>query len=566
MYILWISCFFHDSSAALIKNWKIVSAISEERLSRKKHDGDFPKQSVNFCLKNEWISISDIDYIVFYEKPLLKFERLIFMFFKAWPFWFKTFYNMLNTWLSLKLKIEKKIIKELWYNWEILYVKHHESHASSSFFTSNFNDSALLILDWVWEYSTTSMWYWKDNNINLIKEMQFPNSIWLLYSAFTYYLWFKVNDWEYKVMWLAPYWNSKFVDLIKNNLIIKNKDWSFILNKKYFDFHSSKSIINSNFEKLFWQDTRKEWEEITNFHKNIAYSIQLVIEDLIIDLANQVYCEYNSYNLCLWWWVALNCVANSKILKNTKFKNIHIFPASWDDWWAIWAALSVYYNFLWKKRIKSFDSIYLWWSFDEKYIESYLNRINIKFQKLNDKDLYSHIAKKIKEQKVIWWFQWRSEFWPRALWNRSILWDPTKKENWNKINLKIKFRESFRPFAPSILEEDFEKYFISDINVLEYMTYIVNTKNNDLLAVTHVDWTSRVQTVNSVKNNRYYNLLLSIKKEIWVWCLINTSFNIAWDPIVETPQDAMRTFLKTWIDILVLWNYIINKEDIEWKK
>lgn len=560
IYILWISCFFHDSSVALMKNGRVIFAIEEEKLSRKKHDNSFPELAIFRALEYCGLNILDIDYVWFYEKPFIKFEKFIKNYIYTYPFWYYWFIKWIKEWLSYKLWLPSIIKSKIWYTWEIIYLDHHLTHAAWTFFGSWYTKSAILTIDWVWEESTTTWGIWSYKNIDIIEKIVFPHSIWLLYSAFTSYLWFEVNDWEYKMMWLAPYWKPIYRDLIKKELIKINNNWSFVLNMEYFSFQYWKRMYNKKFEELFWGKTRKQ-EKITTFHKNIASSIQKVTEEVLLKIVDYIYTQTKVENLCISWWVGLNCVANYKILKKSKFKNIYIQPSPWDSWSSIWVCYYINSSILWNNSSK-FENIYLGNDFSDEYIlkclEKYKDKIT--FNKYNFDVLINKVARLIYNDNVIWWFQWRTEFWPRSLWNRSILWNPLNYENWAKINLKIKFRESFRPFAPSITEESFQKYF--DLSgEFPYMLFISKSLNKNLFpAVTHVDWTSRVQTVNEKQNTKYYKLLKEFEKISWFPVLINTSFNLSWAPIINSPYDAVDTFLSCEMDYLVMGDYFITKK------
>ncbi len=561
IYILWISCFFHDSSVALMKNWEIIFAIEEEKLSRKKHDNSFPILSIKKALDYSKIDISNLDYVGFYEKSFIKFENFIKNYIETYPIGYYWFIRWIKEWLKYKLFFKDILKKKIWYEGEIIYLNHHLSHASWAFFSSWYKKSAILTIDWVWEHSTTTYWIWYWNKIDIKQELNFPNSIGLLYSAFTAYLWFEVNEWEYKMMWLAPYWEPIYVDIIESELIKINDNWSFELNMKYFAFHFWKKMYNKKFEILFWEKTREKSEEIAIFHKNIAASIQKVTENLLLRIVWYIYEETKEENLCISWWVWLNCVANYMILKNSKFKNIYVQPAPWDSWSSIGVCYYINSSILWKNSEK-FDNIYLWENYEDEYILNQLSSFwdKIYYDKLDYNELIKKVSNLIFDNFVIWWFQWRTEFWPRALWNRSILWNPLNKENWNKINKKIKFRESFRPFAPSIVEEDLSKYF--DLKwSFPYMLFVAKTTFKDLFpAVIHLDWTSRIQTVNIKQNYKYYSLLKEFEKVSGFPILINTSFNLSWYPIVNSPKDAIETFLSCDMDYLVIGDFFISKK------
>lgn len=562
VYILWVSCFFHDSSVSLLKNWKIIFALEEEKLSQVKHDSAFPEKAINKCLEYCKLDITDITYVGFYEKPFIKFEYFIKNYIKTSPFWFYWFIKWLKEWLKYKLWFSNTLKEKIWYKWKIIYLDHHLTHSSWAFFSSWYTDAAILTVDWVWEESTITRGIWQKNKILIEEKISFPNSIWLLYSTFTAYLWFEVNDWEYKMMWLAPYWKPIYKDLIFRELIVLNENWSFELNMKYFSFIYWRKMFNKKFERLFWEKCRKYSEEINDFHKNIASSIQEVTEIIMLKLVDYIYNKTEQDNLTISWWVWLNCVANYKILKNSKFKNIYIQPSPWDWWSCIWICYYIYFNILNNKNISGFNNIYLWEDFLDNQIYEDLLKNNqfIRFEKLTINDLLKKTANYLYKNKIIWWFQWRTEFWPRALGNRSILGNPLNIENWKKINLKIKFRESFRPFAPSIIEEDLNKYFDIEWS-FPYMLFIAKTNFKDQIpAVVHLDNTSRVQTVNRLQNKRYYLLLKEFERISSHPILINTSFNLSWMPIVNSPSDAIKTFLNCEMDYLVLWDYFISKK------
>ncbi len=563
MYILWLSFYYHNSSACLIKDGKIIAAAQEERFSRKKNDANFPENAIDFCLEYAGILIDDIDYISFYEKPFLKLERVTLTQITAWPKGLLEFPNQINTSLIKNTKIPKIIRQKTGYTWEIIFTKHHESHMASSFFTSAFKETVLVAIDWVWEWDTTTIWVWIKNEIQIKETIHFPNSLGLFYSAFTYYLWFDVNDWEYKVMWLAPYWEAKYVDIIYKNIVNVYDDWSYCLNQDFFAYEYWKYMINhKKFEKLFGISKRKKWDKIHQIHYDIAASVQKVLEEILIKICRHAKEITWQKNLCLSWWVALNCVANSKILLEKIFDDVWIFPASWDDWWSIWSALFTWYHILWNKRdsLKEIDNVFWWPEFNNTTIKDYLDRTNIIYKEYSNEDLVKKISKYIQDQKVVGWFQWRMEFGPRSLWNRSILVDARNKENWQKVNLKIKFRESFRPFAPSVLEEYKDDYFVFP-KKSPFMLFTAKTKNNSIPATTHIDWSSRIQTVSKDTNNIYYDLIKQFYEDTGVPVLINTSFNVSWKPIVCTPQNAYQCFLQTEMDVLVLWNFVIEKNN-----
>lgn len=614
MYILWISCFYHDSACALVKDGKILSAVQEERFTRKKHDSSFPVNSINYVLSKEWIWINDLEAIVYYEKPFIKFERLLETFFAEVPFWFKFFMSAIPVWLKEKLFLKRLLIKEFekltdekiyttstdsgqanMTNWQvkvtdeikskIKFAEHHESHAYSAYFPSPFLDSAILTLDWVWEWTTTSIAHGKWHEVKILEEIKFPHSLWLFYSAFTYFLWFKVNSWEYKVMWLAPYGEAKYTKLIKENLIDIKEDWSFKLNMDYFNYTIWDTMVNKKFEKLFNKKIRNKETALTQEDMDIAASLQEVTEEIILLLAKHAKKITWSKNLCLAWWVALNCVANGKILKEKIFESIWIQPASWDAGGALWAAFAYLANKYQKKENTKdiMEWSYLWPEYSNDEVKKYLDSIWAIYEKIdNEKELLKITAENLNKWKVIWWHQWRSEFWPRSLWARSILWDPRNKTMQSTMNLKIKYRESFRPFAPSVIREDADKYFelnsdspymllvaLVQENIKIKMTeeqkklfWIekLNIIRSEIPAITHIDYSARIQTVHKETNPRYYWLLQEFKSLTWCSVLVNTSFNVRWEPIVCSPQDSYKCFMRTEMDVLVIEDFILYKE------
>ena len=599
MYILGISCYYHDSAACLIHNGEIISAIQEERLSRKKHDCSFPKNAILYCLKSKKIDLSDVDHIVYYEKPLLTFERLLETYIETAPRGLRSFIASMRVWLKEKLflkselknelnKIQKSLSPEKEYKVnKVLFSEHHLSHASSAYYPSPFNESIILCMDGVGEWATTSAWIGNGNKIKPLWEISFPHSLGLLYSAFTFYCGFKVNSGEYKLMGLAPYGNPKYIQKIKNYLIDIKADGTFKLDISFFKFHRGFRMTSKKFHKLFGHPPRQREKELTQFHMDLAASIQAVTEEIVIKIAKNLKKETGIKNICLAGGVALNCVANGKLLKEEIFENIWIQPASGDAGSSIGAALIIWHKFLNKKRIANphdnMKGTYLGCNFSNQEIIEYLNKIDVKFESLKDKELFEKVASLISSGKVIGWFNGPMEFGPRALGGRSIIADPRNKKMQNVMNLKIKFRESFRPFAPSILEEDVSDQF--ELNVKSpYMLLVAKVKKehriklsskeeqlfgieklnipkSSLPAITHVDYSARIQTVNKETNPRYYNLIKEFKEKTGCPTLVNTSFNVRGEPIVCTPQDAYRCFMRTEMDVLVLQNQILFKEE-----
>ena len=595
MKIIGISCFYHDSAAAIIVNGEIISAVQEERFTRIKHDASFPVNSIKFCLESAKLKISDIDAFVFYEKPFIKFERLLETYLQKVPFGFESFKLSIPLWIKEKLFQRQLILNNLnlieknsSIKNKIFFTDHHHSHASSAFYPSPFNEAIVLTMDGVGEWTTTSVYLGKKNSLELKKEIKFPHSLGLLYSAFTYFLGFKVNDGEYKVMGLAPYGEPKYTNIIKKNLIDIKEDGSFKLNQKYFNYTTGLTMTNKKFNKLFKMNVRKVNDNLLQKHMDIAASIQLVLEDIIFLITKNLSKSYGVNNLCLAGGVALNCVANGKILKNKIFKNIWIQPAAGDAGGALGAALIIFYEHFKKKRIlnlkkDSMKNSYLGPSYSNNEIKEFLKNNKIKYKFFSKKkDLVSIISKKISKGKVIGLFQGKMEFGPRALGNRSIIADPRSEKMQKNINLKIKFRESFRPFAPIVLKEQVSNWFDFKGDS-PYMLLVSNVKSNKIIkiddkkfkglkklylkrslipAVTHVDYSARIQTLTK-ENGLIYDLLKEFNKVTNCPVLVNTSFNVKDEPIVCSPFDAYNCFINTGLDILVLGNYIIDNKKVK---
>jgi len=591
--ILGISAFYHDSAAAIIINGKILFAAQEERFTRIKHDENFPVNAIKEALKFSELELSDIDAIVYYEKPFIKFERLLETYLKNSPRGIVSFLKSMPIWTKEKIFLKKIILdnlKEIDGNFKdekIFFSEHHLSHAASAFYPSPFNEAIILCIDAVGEWSTTSVFYGKDNSLKKIKEINFPDSIGLLYSAFTYFLGFKVNSGEYKLMGLAPYGEPVFKDLIYENIIEVYEDGSFKLNMVYFNYETGLTMTSKKFHSLFGKEVRKENEDIDQVHMNIASSIQKVTEEILVKMTQSLFKEFKIDNLCLAGGVALNCVANTKILKSeNNFKNIWVQPAAGDAGCSVGAALA--YNFInedYIKRDKDYKSdemqnSFLGTSYTDSHIKKELDRFGSVYTYYNNRDELNRIvAKYISEGQAVGWFQGRMEFGPRALGNRSILADPRNVEMQKNLNLKIKFRESFRPFAPAVMEEYLKEWFSGGI-VNPYMLFIdfikeekmfktknlnlkgfdgLNFKRSDIPAVTHVDYSARVQSVNKKQNINFYNLIEEFRKITGVPVLINTSFNIRGEPIVCTIEDSFKCFMGTNIDVLVCESYVLLK-------
>ncbi len=598
-YVLGISCFYHDSSAVLIHDGNIIVAVQEERFTRKKHDNRFPKNAIKYCLYSQNIDLKDIKTIVYYEKPLLTFERLLETYIGSAPRGLRSFISAMRVWskeklfLKANIKNELKLLQKKSYSTKkfnlpkLLFSEHHLSHAAAAFFPSPFEKAAILCMDGVGEWSTTSAWVGEKNKLRELWNISFPHSIGLLYSSFTYYCGFKVNSGEYKLMGLAPYGKPLYLNLIKDNLIDIKEDGTFRLNMSFFKFHRGFRMTSSKFHKLFGALPREPESKLTQFHMDIAASIQQLIEEIVVKLAKSLQKETGLKNICLAGGVALNCVANGKLLKKKIYKGIWVQPASGDAGSALGAALAVWYlKFNKTRHVNKNDSMkgsFLGCNYTNKEIIDYLDNINVTYKTFEDKNLFEFVANKINEGKVIGWFNGPMEFGPRALGGRSIIGDPRNKNMQKIMNLKIKYRESFRPFAPAILEEDASTIF--DLKVKSpYMLFVAQIRKNlwkvisknqkklsgidqleiirtSLPAITHVDYSSRVQTVSKSDNFRFYELISTFKKITNCPVIINTSFNVRGEPIVMTPKDAYICFMRTDMDILVLQNQILLKEN-----
>ena len=594
MLILGISAYYHDSAACIIKNEKILAAVQEERFTRIKHDANFPTNSIKFCINEAGIKLNEVDYIVFYEKPFLKFERILETYLYFAPKGFKSFSKSLPVWIKEKLFQKKMIMNELnvicnkkidWTN-KLLFNEHHLSHAASAFFPSPFEKALILTIDGVGEWTTCSVGVGKHNKISVLKEIKFPHSIGLLYSAFTYFLGFKVNSGEYKVMGLAPYGKPKYTDIIKNNLIDILEDGSFKLNMKYFDYCTNLKMTNKKFDALFGQVPRKSESKLTQKDMDIAASIQKIIEEIVIKIVKNIKSENNIENLCLSGGVALNCVSNSKILKENLFNNIWIQPASGDAGGALGAAMSVYYLMKNNNRniVSNQDKMQgslLGPKFGNEDIVNQLNSLEANYTEINNDEIIDIVAKYLFEGKAVGWMNGRSEFGPRSLGNRSILANPLIPDMQKNLNLKVKFRESFRPFAPSILKEFKDEWFelkqdspymllVGDVKKEKLIELNETQKNisgieklkiirSKIPAVTHIDNTARIQTVDKNINPNFHKLITSFYKLSKCPILVNTSFNIRGEPIVSSPKDAYRCFMGTNLDVLVIENYLLLK-------
>ena len=567
MYNLGISCYYHDSAAALLKDGHVIAAVEEERFSRKKYDDDFPEIAIEWCLKEARISPSDIQSVAFYDKPVLKFERLLDNYISVAPRGIYSFLDTIPKWLHKRLWIKNEIEKSLkGFKGEIIFPEHHLSHAAHTYYTSTFEESAILTVDGVGEWSTASFGYAKNNSIKLTNDIRWPHSLGLFYSAFTYFLGFQVNEGEYKLMGLASYGKPKYYDLILNNLIDVKEDGSIHLDMKYFAFTYDKVMTNTRFSKLFGIEPRKKDEKIEQIHFDIGASAQKVLEDILLKMANHVYEKTKMKNLCLGGGVALNGVANYRLFKEAPFDNLHIPPSPGDAGSAVGCAQYLYYIYHKNQRVIEKDqskviaeNIYVGPMYTNDVIQTFLDTNKIKYEKLDSEKLLKQTAQLISDGNIVGWYQGKMEWGPRALGCRSILADPRKSEMKDILNEKIKHRESFRPFAPSILEEYVSEYFEID-RISPYMIMVVPVKKpSEIPAVTHVDGTSRLQTVNHKANSLYYDLINEFYKITGIPVIINTSMNVMGEPIVNTPEQAYQMIVKTDMDYLVMGNYLLKK-------
>ena len=592
--ILGISAFYHDSAATILVDGKIIAAAQEERFTRIKHDASYPSNAIKFVLKYANLDLSNVDQVIFFEKPFLKFERLLETYVAFAPKGFMSFCKAMPIWLKEKL-FQKKLIfnklKEQDKNFndekKIFFSDHHLSHAASAFFPSPFEEAIVLTADGVGEWATTTVAVGKANNLEIKKEIHFPHSLGLLYSAFTYYTGFKVNSGEYKLMGLAPYGKPIYEDRIKKNLIDIKEDGTFRLDQKYFNYATGFTMTNDKFHNLFGQKNRdSKNDQLTQFHMDIAASIQKVTEDIMIRLCKSLKKEFNISNLCLAGGVALNCVANGKILKEKIFDNIWVQPAAGDAGGSLGAALALWHVEQKNERVinpnDDMRGSYLGPEYSDSEIKKELNKAGALFDEMNDDEIINKAAEDLSKEEAIGWFQGRMEFGPRALGARSILGDPRSSTMQKTLNLKVKYRESFRPFAPAILREDLEDWFDIDIDS-PYMLMVANIKSNKIIemnkkemelfgidklnikrseipAVTHVDYSARIQTVNNATNPKYYKLLKQFKKITNCPVLINTSFNVRGEPIVNTPTDAFNCFMGTGMDKLIIGNFYLDKK------
>lgn len=562
-FILGISAFYHDSAACLLKDGSIIAAAQEERFTRKKQDPSFPKNAIDFCLNEAGIDITSISLVVFYEKPFLKFDRIINSIQANAPFAFNFFRKSIKTWTKTKLWIPAIIKKELQYKGKILFSEHHEAHAAGAFFTSPFTESAIVTIDGVGEKTCTTIGVGKGNTVKILKEQHYPHSFGLLYSAFTQYCGFKVNSGEYKLMGLAPYGKPIYKDLILEHIVRISDQGEVFLNLNYFSFDKGKSTINKAFCSVFRQKPRQPNEKITTFYCDIASSIQSVTEDFLIQLLTYAKKITGLQNVCLAGGVALNCKANGELLKRDIFKNIWVQPASGDSGGSMGAAYIGWYHYLNKERYKVDNTLiaqaYLGISYDPENIKSVLEEYQVKYTFSDDKELCDDVSTQLQHKKIVGWFQGKMEFGPRALGNRSILASPLFEDMKKHVNMSIKKREGFRPFAPIVLEEKAKDWF-TDIQPSKYMLFTFGSdKKKEIPSCIHEDDTARVQTLSKNENPLLHQLISSFEEKTSCPVLINTSFNVRGEPIVASPLDALRCFFQTEMDVLVLGNFIIEK-------
>ena len=596
MFILGLSAYYHDSAACLLKDGEIIAAAQEERFTRKKHDADFPQNAIKYCLKEANISANQIDNVVFYEKPFVKFERLLETYLAFAPKGFTSFAKAMPVWIKDKLFQKTALIKKLKstldedVNWSerLLFSEHHLSHAASAYYPSPFDSAAVLTLDGVGEWTTSSLAIGKGNDLKVLKEIHFPHSLGLLYSTFTYYTGFKVNSGEYKVMGLAPYGEPKYADLIKDKLIKVAEDGSFKLDMDYFDFATGLTMTNKKFNALFGGPPRASETQLTQREMDLAASVQKVTEDIVVQIAKGIAKETGEKNLCLAGGVALNCVANGILLRENIFENIWIQPAAGDAGGALGAALSAWHLHHAKERKVSperdaMKGAYLGPNFSDDEIEAEFIACGARFKKLSKNELIDQVASSLANEKAIGWMQGRMEFGPRALGGRSIIADPRSPKMQKQLNLKVKYRESFRPFAPSVLIEDVNEWFEHNTDS-PYMLLVadvqkdkrramtseeeallgldkLNVPRSSVPAITHVDYSARIQTVHADTNPSYHALISKFKEKTGCPLVINTSFNVRGEPIICTPTDAFKCFMGTEMDVLAVGNYLLVKED-----
>ena len=573
MYILGISCYYHDAAAALLKDGAIIAAAQEERFTRIRHDQDFPTQAIQYCLKEAGITIEQVDYVGFYDKPLVKFERILQTYLATWPRSYPSFMKAVPLWLRKKLWIPSMIKKELGFDGDVLMVEHHLSHAASSYLVSPYDEAAIVTVDGVGEWATATICKGVGSDITILKEIRFPHSLGLLYSAYTYYLGFKVNSAEYKVMGLAPYGEPKYVDKVMETISYTD-DGSFKMNMKYFAFDYGLEMTNKKFEELFGRPKREPESKLEQFHKDVAMSVQVVTEEIVLRMVRHAHELTGSKNLCMAGGVALNCVANGRVVKETPYRDVFILPAAGDAGGAVGVATYIYHTVLGNQRTWKWEHAYLGPEFNADEIREYLKANDVAYHELSEEEMLDATVQALIDQKTIGWFQGRMEFGPRALGARSIIADARNPENKSVVNLKIKFRESFRPFAPSVLEEKCNEWFELDIPS-PYMLLVADVREGKrtIPSVTHVDQSARIQTVDAKSHPRYYQLIKRFDEKTGCPLIINTSFNVRGEPIVCTPQEAYTCFMRTNMDVLVMDRFVMYKpdqkelqDDVDWRK
>jgi carbamoyltransferase len=594
MYILGISAYYHDSAAVLIKDGNIVAAAQEERFTRKKHDDGFPRMAAEFCLEEVGIDIIQVDHVVFYDKPITKFDRLLETYLCYVPGGWASFRKAIPLWLSKKLHLPKIIKKELGWKGKVLFTEHHESHAASAFFPSPFEEAAVICFDGVGEWATTSWGVGKGNRVEIKEQISFPHSLGLLYSAFTYYTGFKVNSGEYKVMGLAPYGEPKYADMIMDEIIDVKEDGSFRMNMRCFNYCQGLTMTNRKFDNLFGGPPRKQEKKLTQREMDLAASIQKVTEIIMLRIGKHVYEKTGQKNLCMAGGVALNCVGNGILLREGPFEDIWVQPSAGDAGAALGAALTIWHHYLDMPRKANGkedkqSGSYLGPHFTNEKIKKFLDENKYPYKECKGEELYDEVSRKLENGEIIGWFQGRMEFGPRALGGRSIIGDARNLEMQKKMNLKIKYRESFRPFAPSVLLEHVSEWFEHD-KESPYMLMValvkedrripmtdgqrdlfgidkLNIPRSNIPAITHVDYSARIQTVDGKYNQRYYKLINRFYENTGCPVIVNTSFNVRGEPIVCTPEDAYRCFMRTEMETLVLEDYVLSKDDqSEWKE
>jgi carbamoyltransferase len=572
--ILGISSFYHDAAAALLCDGRLVAAAHEERFTRKRHDPDLPVNAARYCLEAAGLSVDDLDYVAFYDKPMIKFERILMTYLATFPRSLPSFTRSIPIWLKEKLWIPHAIRTGLGYEGEVLFAEHHQSHAASAFLASPFEEAAILTCDGVGEWATTTQGVGRDNSFELLREIRFPHSLGLLYSAFTYYLGFKVNSAEYKVMGAAPYGTPKYADKILDELVELRSDGSFRLNMRYFGYDSGLTMTNRHFDALFGHARREPEAKMETFHWDMAASVQRVTEEIVLAMVRDLHARTGLKNLCMAGGVALNCVANGRVVREGPFDELWVQPAAGDAGGALGAALFIHNAVLGKPRGFRMDHAFWGPAYSDAAIQGYLDAREAPYRTLARGEMIRETARRLEEdQAVVGWFQGRLEWGPRSLGSRSILADPRNEDNWKRVNLKIKFRESFRPFAPAVLEEKARDWFDID-RESPYMLLVCQVKEGrNIPAVTHVDGSARLQTVKREAHPEFYDLITEFDQRTGCPVLINTSFNVRGEPIVMSPDDAYLCFMRTDMDVLVLGNQILLKEeqpelheDFDWRE